>query len=132
MPTNADHPAPLLAAEVANEEPFRAAFGGQPPPDAVAGNVLAPEEYALILDQLGFAQQRVRLEVYLHRLESTAALVEWLRGTTLTRFEKQLPPELYRQYVQTYSRRLLERLGDRRPYPFTFKRILLWAAKAPA
>lgn len=134
MPQNADHPAPRLAVELARElaerEPFRSAFGGPPPPDAVDGNVLAPEAYALLLDRLAFAEQRVRLEVYLHHLESTAALVEWLRGTTLTRFEKLLPPDLYRQYVELFRERLLAQLGDRRPYPFTFKRILLWAAKA--
>lgn len=133
MPANAGHPAPTLAGEVAAElardEPFRSAFGGPPPPDAVAGNVLAPEDYAVILDQLGFTEQRVRLEVYLHRLQSTAALVEWLRGTTLTRFEKLLPADLYSRYVETFRHRLLEQLGDRSPYPFTFKRILLWARK---
>lgn len=133
MPKNADHPAPRLAvelaAELAQHEPFRSAFGGPPPPDAVDGNVLAPEAYAVLLARLGFAEQRVRLEVYLHHLESTAALVEWLRGTTLTRFEKLLPAELYAQYLETFRERLLRQLGDLRPYPFTFKRILLWGLK---
>jgi trans-aconitate 2-methyltransferase len=127
MPANADHPAPTLAAELAGEEPFRSAMGGVPPEDTVGANVLAPEEYALILHRLGFAEQKVRLEVYLHQLESTAAVVEWLRGTTLTRFAKRLPAELYETYLETLRLRLVERLGDHRPYPFTFKRILLWA-----
>ena len=58
VPANADHPAHLVAAEVAAE------LLAEPPPDPVAQNVLAPEEYAVLLDELGFADQQVRLQVY--------------------------------------------------------------------
>lgn len=128
MPANADHPAPSLATELAGEEPFRSALGGIPPADTVGANVLPPEAYAILLHRLGFSEQKVRLDVYLHQLESTAAVVEWLRGTTLTRFAKRLSAELFESYIETLRRRLEKRLGDQRPYPFTFKRILLWAA----
>ncbi len=48
VPSNADHPSHLVAAEVAAD------FLHDPPPDAVAENVLVPERYAAVLDDLGF------------------------------------------------------------------------------
>lgn len=127
MPKNSGHPAARMAAELAHEEPYRSACGGQPPPDTVAANVLEPADYALLLHQLGFAEQRVRLEVYLHRLESTAAVVEWLKGTSLTRFAKLMPAEIFALYLDELRSRLVQELGDLQPYPFTFQRMLLWA-----
>ncbi len=127
MPSNADHPSHVVAAEVAHEEPFASAFPDGVPPDIVAANVLRPEQYAVLLDGLGFAEQHVRLQVYAHRLSSTAEVVEWVKGTALTRFEKVLPPELFAEYIDRYCTRLLAVLGDRSPYFYPFKRILLWA-----
>jgi len=129
VPTNADHPSHLLAAEVAATEPFASAFDGSPPPDQVAANVLLPEHYATLLHELGFAEQVVRLEVYGHVLDSTAAVVEWVRGTTLTRFFKRLPAELHGPFVDAYRRALLARLGDHAPYFYPFKRILMWGRR---
>jgi trans-aconitate 2-methyltransferase len=126
VPTNADHPSHLLAAEVAATEPFASAFDGPPPPDQVAANVLLPEDYATLLDDLGFTDQIVRLQVYGHVLESTAAVVEWVRGTTLTRFFKRLPVELHEPFVDAYRGALLARLGERSPYFYPFKRVLMW------
>src|SRR5437867_3604763 len=56
VPANADHPAHVLAGVVASEPPFGDAFGGRPPPDPVL-SVLKPEDYAVLLDQLGFEEQ---------------------------------------------------------------------------
>lgn len=127
MPRNAHHRAARLADELAHQEPFFSALAGAPPPDVVAVHVLTPADYALVLRQLGFAEQRVYLEVYLHELESTAAVVDWLRGTTLTRFSARMPPELFDLYLAELRVRLLEELGDLRPYAFTFERLFLWA-----
>jgi trans-aconitate 2-methyltransferase len=129
VPSNADHPSHLLAAEVAATEPFASAFDGAPPPDQVAANVLLPEHYADLFYELGFADQVVRLEVYGHVLDSTAAVVEWVRGTTLTRFFKRLPAELHEPFVDEYRRALLARLGERAPYFYPFKRILMWGRR---
>ncbi len=123
VPANADHPAHLVAAEVAAE------LLTAPPPDPVAENVLAPEAYAVLLDELGFVQQQVRLQVYLHHLSSTAAVVEWVKGTTLTRFKESFGPEGWEQFVDRYRQRLLAVLGDRSPYVYPFKRILMWARR---
>ncbi len=126
VPANAYMPAHLLADEVARREPYCSAMGGDPPPDPVATNVLAPEEYAQLLYDLGFERQHVRLQVYPHVLPSTRHVVEWLRGTALTRFEKLLDPSLYTQFLAEYEGALLQRVGDHTPYFFPFRRVLLW------
>jgi trans-aconitate 2-methyltransferase len=124
MPANFDHPSHLVAAEVADEPPFRDALDGRP---ESARNVLAPEAYARLLERLGFAEQHVRLQVYAHRLASRDAVVEWVRGTLLTDYERRMPPALFPAFLARYRERLLPGLEDARPYLFTFKRILLWA-----
>ena len=80
VPANADHAAHRIANQVAATEPFLSAFNCLPPPDPVAQNVLAPEQYAIVLDELGAVEQNVRLQVYPHHLESTASVVEWTQG----------------------------------------------------
>ena len=120
VPSNADHPAHLVASEVAAEVLV------DPPPDAVAENVLAPEAYAAVLDELGFTRQHVRLQIYVHRLDSTAAVVEWVKGSTLTRFKQPMGEVGWARFVEAYRARLLARLGERGPYTYFFKRILFW------
>ncbi len=125
MPANNDHASHECAAKVAREEPFRSLLGGF----VRASPVLPPESYALLLKKLDFAEQHVRLQVYLHELTSTAEIAEWTRGTTLTAYEEKLPPADFEKFLERYRERLLARLGDQRPFLFTFKRILLWAQK---
>ena len=62
-------------------------------------------------------------------LASTADVVEWTKGTTLTRMRRHFSPEAYDAFVAEYRRRLVEQLGDRRPYYYAFKRILLHARR---
>ena len=124
VPANADHPSHLVAAELAAE------LLEDPSPDAVAENVLAPERYAQILDDLGFDEQHVRLQVYAHRMASTADAVEWVKGTTLTRFKESLGPSGWEGFVDLYRSRLLAELGDHAPYLYPFKRILMWARRS--
>jgi trans-aconitate 2-methyltransferase len=129
MPLNADHPSHLVAAEVAAEPEFAAAFGGAPPPDPSAG-LLAPDEYAVLLAELGYERQHVRVQVYLHRLASIADVVEWVRGTTLTRFSNVLGPERFAGFVERYRERLLDVLGEQSPYLYPFKRLLFWGRRS--
>ena len=130
VPSNADHASHLVAAAVAHEEPFVSALGGTPPPDAVAGNVLPPEHYAELLHRLGFVEQHVRLQVYGHHLATTADVVEWVKGTSLTRFQRLMAPDLYDQFVRRYRERLVGELGEQSPYFYAFKRILFWGRLA--
>jgi len=119
MPANHDHPSHRIAAEVA------ASFGIEPR----TVNVLAPESYAALLHRLGFARQHVRLQVYGHLLPSTADVVEWTKGTTLTPYREGLSPDRYEEFLAEYADRLVATLGDSRPYFYAFKRVLIWAAK---
>ena len=127
VPANADHPSHTASAAAALEEPFRSALGGRPPVDPVAVNVLEPARYAALLHELGFAEQHVRLQVYGHVLGSTADVVEWTKGTSLTRFKRLLPDDLFDDFVDRYRARLVAELGDHRPFFYAFKRILFWA-----
>jgi trans-aconitate 2-methyltransferase len=129
VPANADHESHRVAAAVAGEAPFADAFAGGPPPDPVQRNVLRPEQYAELLDELGFIEQHVRLQVYGHRMASTSDVVEWVKGTTLTRFKEALPADLYDAFLARYRDALLDVLGDRSPYFYAFKRILFWGQR---
>jgi trans-aconitate 2-methyltransferase len=124
VPANSDHVAYRVAADEAAET------FGQLPDDPVKDNVLRPEEYAVLLDGLGFEQQHVRLQVYAHRLGSTGDVVEWLKGTTLTRFKERLGEQGWTAFLDRYRQRLLAEMGDCSPYLFTFKRILMWGRRA--
>ena len=109
-------------------EAFAATPAGEPPTDPVR-SVLPPERYATVLDELGFTRQHVRLQVYGHHHDTTADVVEWVKGTNLTRFQSVLPAEVYAEYLDRYRERLVEVLGDQRPYYYPFKRILLWGRR---
>jgi trans-aconitate 2-methyltransferase len=121
VPSNAGHPSHQVARELAEEW-----LGSAAPPDPVERNVLAPETYAEALFDLGFVRQSVRLQVYGHRLDSSQDVVEWVKGTSLTRFRRVLEQERYEEFLTEYRSRLMARLGERRPYFYAFRRVLLW------
>lgn len=121
VPWNFDHPSHTVSAALAAE------LLADPPVDPVATNVLAPERYAEVLHELGAVDQHVRLQVYGHVLASAIDVVEWTKGTSLTRFRPCFDAAGFERFVDQYRERLVARLGDRRPYFYAFKRILLWA-----
>lgn len=124
-PANHDHLSHLVAAEVAREAPFHEALGGyvrQVP-------VLRPEDYAVLLYQSGYREQHVRLQIYNHTLDSRAGVVEWVKGTLLTDYQRRLPADLWPEFLARYQERLLPQLDDRRPYYYPFKRLLFWAQR---
>jgi trans-aconitate 2-methyltransferase len=123
MPANHDHASHLVAERVAAEQPFRDALGGY----VRRSPLLSPEDYAALLNQLGYESQHVRLQVYLHLLPEPGAVVDWVKGTLLTDYKRRLPDALYEDFVARYREVLLAELGDDRPFRFTFKRVLLWA-----
>jgi trans-aconitate 2-methyltransferase len=127
VPANAHMPSHVVADQVAHLPRFLEAFGpAGPPPDPVAQHVLAPEQYAVLLHELGFEQQEVVLRVYPHVLPRSRDVVEWVRGTTLTRFQKVLAPDVFAAFLAEYEARLLDVIGEHEPYFFPFRRILLW------
>jgi trans-aconitate 2-methyltransferase len=122
VPHNQDHLSHVLHEELAAEEPYASALGDY----RRAFPVEEPERYAELLEDLGFVEQHVRLQVYPHHLEGPEQVVEWARGTMLTAYQRRLPAELFERFLAEYRARLLPRLDQRRPYFYPFKRVLLW------
>ncbi|MFN7729332.1 MAG: hypothetical protein ACK5P7_09275 [Bdellovibrio sp.] len=89
--------------------------------------ILTVEEYAKLLYDLGFKEQKVNLKVYGHVLEDREGVIEWVKGTLLTSFKSHLSEDHYQEFVTKFRRRLFEQLADDRPFFYPFKRVLLWA-----
>jgi trans-aconitate 2-methyltransferase len=126
VPAMHDATSHTIAEDLTAVEPFRTAFDGWRRPQPV----LTPAAYARLLYRTGFTDQTVRLAVYPHLLESAGHMVEWMKGTLLTEYERRLTPELFVQFVSEYRARLLATLDDARPFFFPFNRILCWARKS--
>lgn len=122
MPSNFDYPTHTLAQELGQEAAYQKWL-----PSSGGPAVLHAEEYAQMLFSLGFKEQSVRIQIYPHVLESTDSLVDWVKGTLLTYYQGHLPPELFDQFLNAYSRRIKAYFGDVKPMFLPFKRILLWA-----
>jgi trans-aconitate 2-methyltransferase len=125
VPANDDHPSHATAVAVAGEAPFRDALDGH----VRRSPVLPPEEYAALLHRLGYRQQDVRSQVYGHELASREAVVEWVRGSVLTDYQRRMPAELWPRFLERYREALLPQLEDLRPYFYPFKRVLFWASR---
>jgi trans-aconitate 2-methyltransferase len=125
VPANEDHPSHAIAREVAREPEHAAALAGF----VRESPILSPEAYATILHGLGVSAQRVRVEIYAHPLPGPESVVDWVRGTLLTDYEKRLAPEAYARFLARYRERLLEALPDVRPYLYTYRRLFLWARR---
>ncbi len=125
-PANDDHPSHAVAREVAREPEFQRPLRGF----VRESPVLAPERYARLLFGLGFERQRVRLETYAHRLGSRDDVVEWVRGTTLTDYERRLDPATWTRFLDRYRERLRAALPDERPFLYTYRRLFLWGRRS--
>lgn len=125
VPDNHGHPSHTTAAAVAREAPFAEALGGH----TRQFPVLLPEDYAALLHDLGFRQQTVRMQVYGHLLPGRDDVVEWVRGTLLTDYERRMPAELWPRFLERYRELLMPQLPDTRPFFYPFRRILFWASR---
>lgn len=128
MPVNHEQPPAAVAVALAAEEPFATALRGTHDERPI----LSVEAYARLLHDLGFRDTVVRVQVYTHLLPDRAAVVEWVKGTTLTWYEERLGPELFTTFLVRYRTRLYDALADERPFVFTFRRLFLWGAKTAA
>lgn len=122
MPANDDHPSHAVARDLARRSPYLEALSGY----TGERGLLSPEGYAQLIEELGFEEQHVRLQVYTHRLSSREEVVEWVKGALLTDFQKRMPPELFDRFVGEYRDSLMPLLEDSKPYLYTFKRLLIW------
>jgi trans-aconitate 2-methyltransferase len=115
-----------LADELTTIEPFKSALGtwrrSQP--------VLTPDAYARLLYRYGFSDPKVRLIVYPHVLASREDVVEWVKGTMLTEYKRQLPADMYERFVEAYRGRLLAAFDEAHPFFYPFKRILCWGQRS--
>lgn len=122
MPANEDHPSHAVAREVAQESPHAEALGGF----VYRHSIEPPEWYAEQFARIGFAEQHVRVQVYLHRLPGPEDVVEWVKGSLLTGYRDRMAWEDYDAFLADYRERLLSVLPDERPFLYPFKRLLLW------
>lgn len=127
VPANHDHISHFLAAQIAEEAPFKEELGGY----VRKSPVLLIEDYASLLHEEGMASITCFMKVYGHKLSHSRDVIEWVRGTMLTDYESRLPTEVYVNFLREYSTRLLAALGDREGYFYPFKRILFHAVKKP-
>lgn len=125
VPANHDHASHRVAAALAREEPYREALAGW---ERVVP-VLSPGAYAALLHELGYERPRVEMRVYAHLLPAPREVVEWVRGTTLTAYQRRLPAELWERFLADYEARLLPELPSSSPCFFPFQRILFWASR---
>ena len=124
VPANEDQPSHVVAVEVARESPFAEALGGH----VRRSSNLALEDYAALLHRIGFGEQIVRMQVYGNALASSEGVVEWVKGSLLTDYERRMPPGLFTRFVARYRERLVATLGGGE-YFYPYKRILFWGAR---
>jgi trans-aconitate 2-methyltransferase len=130
VPANSHAATHVVAGRLARSNAYRAAFGpAGPPVDPVAEYVLRPDDYARILYRLGYVDITVLLRVYPHVLPTPRHAVEWVKGTTLTRFRNVLDSTTYEAFLADYERELVAELGDDEPCFFPFSRILFVASR---
>ncbi|TMA32058.1 MAG: methyltransferase domain-containing protein [Deltaproteobacteria bacterium] len=123
MPMNDDHASHQTAFELACTHEFRRLLHGferRP-------RLLEPAQYASWLHHLGFGRQHVRVQVYGHLLESREQVIEWVRGTLLTDYQKRLTPADWERCLERYRELLLPQLSEEQPFFYTYPRILMWA-----
>ena len=126
MPSNDDHASHATAREVAKEHEFKRHLGGfvaRPP-------LHFPAQYASWLHSIGFVRQHVRLQVYTHLLPSRDDVIEWVRGTLLTDYQRRLPAAVWERFLTRYRELLLPQLPDERPFLYTYPRLLFWGQLA--
>ncbi|HYM63021.1 MAG TPA: methyltransferase domain-containing protein [Thermoanaerobaculia bacterium] len=124
MPANEDNPSHTTAAAVAAEEPFASALAGH----VRKSPILPLEQYAQLLHHLGYKRQHVRMQIYGHPLPSSRDVVEWVKGSLLTDYQKRMDAGAFAAFLARYTERLLAAIGDVHPYFYTYKRVLIWGS----
>ncbi|WP_413560683.1 methyltransferase domain-containing protein [Bdellovibrio sp. HCB209] len=125
MPMNHDFPTHILSSAMSYEDRWKTALNGKVYDKPKT--MLTVEDYASLLFKLGFKEQRVELKVYGHILQSREDVIEWVRGSMLTYFEKNMTAENYSAFLAEYRERLFAILPDEKPFFYPFKRIFIWA-----
>ena len=125
MPAKLD----LLMHEVAREVARRPEYSEQLGGYNRVLPVLEPEAYALLLANLGFAEQKVSMRVFMHRLKDAEEMADWARGTFMTAYRRRLDEPTFGKFFSDYREALKEQIPPEDPCRLPFKRLLLWARK---
>ena len=102
MPDNRAEPTHRLMRELAAEAPWKAPIGDY---TRLRTELLSIGAYYDLLAPLA-AEVDVWHTIYQHRMDSAAAIVEWVRATGLRPFIDPLSPELRASYLAEYERRI--------------------------
>ncbi|HZF86592.1 MAG TPA: trans-aconitate 2-methyltransferase [Burkholderiaceae bacterium] len=102
MPDNRAEPTHRLMREVAAEAPWKEPIGDY---TRLRTELLTIGGYYDLLAPLA-AEVDVWHTIYQHRMDSAAAIVEWVRATGLRPFVDPLSPELRASYLAEYERRV--------------------------
>jgi trans-aconitate 2-methyltransferase len=123
VPSNHTHITHRLITETARQEPFRSSLQGF----VRISPVLAHDEYAQLLFDLGAEKILVFEKVYAHVLENAEAVVEWVSGTALVPYFERLGPE--KEAFLDIIREKFRAALPGSPVFYPFKRILFSARR---
>lgn len=123
VPSNHTHISHRLILETAREEPFQSGLNGF----VRIAPVLAIDEYAQLLFTLGAEQITVFEKVYLHVLENSDAVVEWVSGTALVPYFERLGANKA-AFLDIIQKKYQAAMPSQ-PVFYPFKRILFSARK---
>jgi trans-aconitate 2-methyltransferase len=129
MPANYEETAQVTLTQLASEPPWRELLGGVRVPSA---NVGSPDDYARMLDQLGFVDIDCYYQVFAHPMNGPGDVVEWSRATVLRPFLDALAEGRRAEFVARWRGRLDQGYGTTGPLTFNFRRIFLWARRKPS
>jgi trans-aconitate 2-methyltransferase len=124
MPMNHDYPTHVLADKISHEAKWKKVLKNETYDKQRI--LLTSENYAKLLFDLGFKNQKVLLRVYGHELPSRNDVIEWVKGSLLTFFEGRLSKENFQKFMKEYTERLFNELPDDRPFFYPFKRVFIW------
>ena len=124
-PKNEAHPSHFLAAELAQEAPFRELLNGF----VRRSEALELEQYAALLYEHGLREHVCFEKIYGHVLPNSADVVEWVKGTSLAAYLSRLDGPDADSFLKAYRERLIARIGNRSPYFYPFRRLLFWGTK---
>jgi len=127
---NSNNPYYKLANDLFKEERYIPYW----PAAIIAGGDIVPEdEYALLLEQLGFTRQYVQTMVHPYYLESWNEVLDFVHATAFVFFKKSFPKAVFDKFEKEYDKRFWRyvRQNQRRfsrPF-FTSKRTYIWGQK---
>lgn len=126
MPANEEETAQVAIRQVADEEPWRSRLSGVASPSLT---VEEPEQYRVMLAEIGFCEVDAYYHVFRHPMASPAEVIEWSRSTALKPFLDRLPAGSHSGFLAQLEARLRTAYGTNGALVFNFRRLFIWARK---